>query len=93
MPLRDHVAKPSDETGDETTFALDRVLTRRRMLLMSGAALTPLLTACGDEEDVEDLEEQVEPPAPEEDTDLEPDEPGMDAPDTGLETPEEDDGD
>lgn len=89
MPLHDHDAKPAGKISEEPRLPLDRVLTRRRMLLMSGAALTPLLAACGDEDDVEDLEEQVEPPAPPE---IDPDEPGMDAPDSGLESPEADDG-
>jgi hypothetical protein len=86
MPLHPHSPLQEKETG----LRLDRVLTRRRVLLMSGAAVAPLLVACGDEEDVpEEIPDQVDPP---DSPDLDPDGPGMDAPDDGLQSPEADGG-
>lgn len=89
MAIHPHDTTTDDTQADAGPLRLERVMTRRRMLLMSGAALMPLLAACGDEDEAEDVPEQVDPP---EEPDIDPDEPGMDAPDTGLESPEADAG-
>lgn len=65
----------------------DRMLTRRRMLAITGAALAPLLIACGDEDEPDEVPEQIDPPSA---PDMDPEEPGMDAPNEDLESPEAD---
>jgi hypothetical protein len=88
MPLHLHIPATDGAGTGDAGLRLDRVLTRRRVLFMAGAALTPLLAACGDEEDVPDeIPDQVDPP---DSPDLDPDAPGMDAPDDELQSPEAD---
>lgn len=89
MPLHQHDTSPHHDPSDEPRLSVDRVLTRRRMLAITGAALAPLLIACGDEAEPEEIPDQVDPP---EAPDLDPEEPGMDAPNEDLENPEEDEG-
>lgn len=77
---------PHLETDGTTNAMTRRTLLRRSIFGTSGLILAPLLVACGGEEDDEDAEDAVDevnnpPDAPE----VDPDDPGMDAPNDDVE--------